>query len=390
MTKDAHIPESIKRKLISSPDLLTRHLQQPDISVDTHLRIRRREIGERALSRRLIYLDQRFWIECRDAKIGSPNASLSTKEIWHQLKVAVDSGRIWCPVFASVYCETKKQAPHLRIETARVIDRLSGGISIRHSEQRVMIEFSHWVWTTLLGDQTLAHPHSYAWTSIGSILGEAVPYEAGFDNDMELATQKSWIDLQNTLSLEDYFQSFNEQGVPPSNDNDSAFQLFQTHMSRRTKPYHNTFGDVFDIELRGLLELIDDKICALAKDIYSQGRFVTLNEQSQINCKTLSANLVALALSGLKMNRVDTELPFLHISANIYALARHIGQPFKKGDTHDFQHAAAALPYCEAFFTEKRMANLLKREPSCLDKVYECTVLNKRDAIIEYLKTINI
>lgn len=390
MSDDRYLSNLIKYKMRSLSSLIPMHLEQDDITLETHLIIRRREIGDRALSRRRIYLDQRFWIECRDAELNPANSCSSKREIWHQLKLAVDSGRIWCPAYASVYSETMKQNPSRRVDTARIIDRLSGGIAIRHSGQRSMIEFSHWVWTSLLGDQTLGPLHQYVWTSTGSILGEAIPLETGFGSRVDRAIQKSWVDLQHTLSLEECFTIYFEQGVPASLDDDSAFQLYKTLMSKRTKSVHNTFEYVFEAELRGMLDVISDNVILFAQDLVKQGKFVSLGDNcDDMSVSELAANLNAIAHSGLRLGRVTTGLPYLHISASIHALVRRIGQPYQKGDTHDFQHAASALPYCEAFFTEKKLANLLRRDPVYLDKIYGCAVLNNRDEIVNYLEEIN-
>src|SRR5437016_4773400 len=95
------IPDLVKQRMLSRPDTLGMHRQHPEMSLDCYCRYRRGMVAERAMSRKRLYLDQRYWIYCRDAHLGHPQRPLHA-EIWGRLQQAVDQGLIWCPVSYSV------------------------------------------------------------------------------------------------------------------------------------------------------------------------------------------------------------------------------------------------------------------------------------------------
>ncbi len=156
MNGNSRIREAVQNQKHSIPSPLHYHMQRPEVSLDIYLRAQRRLIGGEAMSRQRIYLDQRFWIYCRDANLNNSDSNPTKVELWSQLKKAVDNGLIWCPIFASIWCETMKQSPASRVATVAVIDQLSGGIAIRPGDERFIIEFSHWACTSVFGDKTLA------------------------------------------------------------------------------------------------------------------------------------------------------------------------------------------------------------------------------------------
>lgn len=71
----SRVRETFKQALNTHPSLeqaLHRHFEEPNVSVDAHSRRRRLRLGEDVLSKVRIYLDQRYWIYCRDAMLGNP------------------------------------------------------------------------------------------------------------------------------------------------------------------------------------------------------------------------------------------------------------------------------------------------------------------------------
>ncbi len=54
----------------------------------------------------------------------------------------------------------------------------------------------------------------------------------------------------------------------------------------------------------------------------------------------------------------------------------------------DHQHAAAAVGYCDAFFTERSLANILTRSDLALDKLYDCTVVSTPEAALQYARSV--
>jgi hypothetical protein len=51
----------------------------------------------------------------------------------------------------------------------------------------------------------------------------------------------------------------------------------------------------------------------------------------------------------------------------------------------DFQHAALAVPYCDALFCDDPMAHVLRSKPLEFGKTYQTTMLSRPEEILQYL-----
>lgn len=62
---------------------------------------------------------------------------------------------------------------------------------------------------------------------------------------------------------------------------------------------------------------------------------------------------------------------------------------FSANDILDFQHAALAVPYCDALFCDGPMAHILRTKPLEFGKVYETIILSDPNEIKNYLQSLN-
>ena len=70
-------------------------------------------------------------------------------------------------------------------------------------------------------------------------------------------------------------------------------------------------------------------------------------------------------------------LPTLHISALCYSAIRwDKRRNLSANDIYDFQHAAAAIGYCDAFLTEKPLMNLLAQRQLKINADFRCAVIS--------------
>jgi hypothetical protein len=88
------------------------------------------------------------------------------------------------------------------------------------------------------------------------------------------------------------------------------------------------------------------------------------------------------------MGRVTTYFPQYHIMGVIHATIRWMRRRHQVNDLMDHQHATAALPYCNAFFTEHDLRDTLTRGPFHLDRAYGCDVISDPDDALIYLEEI--
>ena len=60
----------------------------------------------------------------------------------------------------------------------------------------------------------------------------------------------------------------------------------------------------------------------------------------------------------------------------------------KGNDIIDFFHASAALPYCEAFFTDNPLKNILKSGNFNSAHQFSCEIFSGEDGVLNYLNEI--
>jgi hypothetical protein len=70
-------------------------------------------------------------------------------------------------------------------------------------------------------------------------------------------------------------------------------------------------------------------------------------------------------------------LPTLHITALYYSAIRwDKKRNLSANDIYDFQHAAAAIGYCDEILTEKPLTNLLAQRHLQINADIRCTVIS--------------
>lgn len=78
------------------------------MSIERHSRARQIELGQSLEGRHKIYLDMRFWIIARDTALGV-RTEPEARKLLHHLRRGVASGRLVCPISASMFLELMKQ-----------------------------------------------------------------------------------------------------------------------------------------------------------------------------------------------------------------------------------------------------------------------------------------
>lgn len=387
MNKDQNLPPSVEKHLAQQKDTFEQHRSCPDVSFDMYMRAKRQEIGERALSRRRVYLDQRFWIHCRDAETASKSARPVHQEIWRLLQLAVSSEILWCPLHAAVFMETRKQEQWSQLATAKIIDQLSGGIAICLPEDRAIVEISHWLNSVLHPDNTLRSLRHYVWMPAGHVLGVSKLQCPALGDELELAVQKTMYDISESMPLEGILAALEGDRINRVGAEGTDLRM-QNLLCALYREQFRSWPECFRIEVQGMIENFRDQIIMCAKSLHESGADTTRLGLDCSDCLELAKNIEVLILSGISLGRLGTEISSIHIPALLHSAVRYEGRKFKQGDLYDFQHAAAALPFCDAFFTDKAMAAILKSRHARLDKHYDCVVLSSDDDVVSYLRAL--
>jgi hypothetical protein len=64
------------------------------------------------------------------------------------------------------------------------------------------------------------------------------------------------------------------------------------------------------------------------------------------------------------------------------------GRQFESNDFFDFYHAAAAIGYCQAFFTERSLRAVVTEKNVALDSFHGCHVESSVPAAVSYLRNV--
>lgn len=354
------------------------------MSIERHSRARQIVLGQSLSGCRKIYLDARFWIIVRDVELGV-RAGAAERKLLHHLRRGVSSGRLVCPISASMFLELMKQpyTPGRRIGTAQLIDELSLGVTMV-SPQTVMGTEIYSFLLRAKGDTDLHPMQELIWTKVAYVLGDMYPSLAQLPPVEELAIQKSFFDYLWNYSLSDIVKTMGDNFSP--RDHFTELSQETNEKNFQYKDELGSFAQTYDIELRGVIELAGE----LAADVIHQlaekdaGHEFSPTSEERAQSINVCRNLLYLAFKKTEANDV---LRSLHIGASIHAAMRwDKDRKFKPNDYYDFEHATAALSYCDAFLTEGPLHHLVTRPQVNLEAVNGCRVFSDVEAAADYIE----
>lgn len=358
-------------------------IEDSSTDLDMYRRVMRLRVASQALSRHRIYLDLNYWIWLRDAAFRKPRLPVHT-ELWHRLRELAKAARAFCPISYPVFAEVLKQDDISRQRTACVIDRLCGRICIVDQFSRIRAQLSHFVWTGLMGNRMLKPAERYVWAPVSHIMGMGHAEIRDWPAEMNLKQQKLWLQFTQYLKFSDMFEQM--QGAPPAESDNWRHTLVQNFMSDWTRDKLRSLQATYKIEVGSSTDLIANDIGDFAADLFKKGIRSPLGPEESPT--ELAASLASIITTGLKMGRITKEFPQYHIMGIVHATIRWMRRRHQANDLMDHQHATAALPYCNAFFTERDMRDTLTRRPFCLDQVYDCQFISDPNEALKYLEGI--
>jgi hypothetical protein len=143
------------------------------------------------------------------------------------------------------------------------------------------------------------------------------------------------------------------------NFEDSARRLNEgnrAHMSEL-----RTFPELVEVELAGVLDLYKDRLADIVCEMEErqEGTRPDLLPEQRQSRESLLRN-VFINLYRLRPLLMAKRAPTLYVGAKCHAAVRwNRGKNLTANDLMDFHHAAAALGYCDAFFTDNPLKVLL-------------------------------
>jgi hypothetical protein len=231
--------------------LLEHHRSQPTITFNEHLASLEDTLAGEVLAKRRVYLDLRYWIFIRDADLGMPQRTVHRK-LLDALVTGVEAEKMVCPITDSVFFELDRQGnTDRRMQTTRMIDRLSKGIVIKNSLDRFHCELNHLMEALIVGKELPKHPCRTVWVRPYSFLG--TPQITGWGDPEDLAINKAFLSYMWGRSLEDLLT---HTPVPEDEcdkkSRDAAQRITESSAKHASKI--RSFSQVFDEETSALIQ----------------------------------------------------------------------------------------------------------------------------------------
>lgn len=358
----------------SIPNTISYHLAHPEPTADEYIRSRHLDLGAEVIKKRRIYLDQKFWIYCRDAAMGHPQSD-DYALLYKKLQDAVRSGKVICPASHIILEETLKQTDiSTKNATARVVQELSTGVAVQPFPVLLQAEMLHFFAFASAGVDNCFPIEQMAWTYIGNIYGHMSPVLTGCDQHVAQAVQKAWYDDMARIDFPVLIAEYSTMGQDllaalSSGDCERMNEECQKHQHD-----YSSFKQIFMIEVAGVLDAHRGELAAAVKYMYEKHTGGTSASDSGNDNPMVGQRLAGLIYQAFMHNRISTQLAGLRIMAGIHAAMRHKGQKFRPGDRFDQLHARVALPYCDAFLTERSLGHLLSCSPLNYDQLYGCRI----------------
>lgn len=347
------------------------HRQHPEVLADIHLFQKHLGLAKAIEGRSLIYLDTCHWINLRHVLLKS----ILTLPVYAKILNLIDQlacdNRILFPISFPLFLELLKQTDEkTRLATARLMDGLSGGVCFQFPPEIQRIELRQQCLRGLFREKA-PDVTNEVWTKVGHICGELLPFVNSLPEEDMCFMQKLWADSMWAISLEHFVEFFDPSKMPQFATKLAAATNSDAEWYRTNKL---SFAEVLQREkahqLRRLMKELE-KIVQEVWDAYPNHRDVGGLPKPTVEAATPWA------------------LPSVQVLASVYAALITSTKKFSANDMLDFQHAALAVPYCDALFCDGPMAHVLQSKPLEFGKVYNIKILSKPDEILDYLKGLN-
>ncbi len=354
------------------------------ILLQEYVRSRQLELAVTLEGKKAIYLDIKFWILLRDVTTGV-NGGAEEQELLLLLRKAVNRKLIFCPISDSTFAELLKKVDlKSRQITADLIDEFSLGVTLIPFDLRANTELAHFLHSAL--DPSKALPlDDLVWSKLAYVMGFSYPQSAALSSEQELKMQKIFFDHMWTISLREMVDHI---GSTPLPDLQRFEHLAKTLNDINTKHSGDlrSFELTYEAEVHGILDVFTD----VAIDIMEQMRQIEFGAGRTLSSAQREAEgkqLHNLLFAAFKKDKTKRALRTLHILATLHAAIRwNRQQRLKANDFLDFQHATAALGYCDAFFTERSLRSLVTSHHIALDQLFKCRVGASPEDAILYLR----
>jgi hypothetical protein len=252
--------------------------------------------------------------------------------------------------------------PTRRIATAHLIDELSLGVSIITGRSRIATEIAHFFYAAT-GEHTL-------------------------HRETELTLQKCFFDTMWDTSLSEIVATIGDNWVPER----AALQVSARQINADIKAHADnlvSYQATYHDEIIGGLDVSTD----LAADVMArlaERAGITPAEPGSPAWKECARMCRNLLIAAFKKPATKNTLRTIHAGASFHAGHRWDRYTnFTANHFYDFEHAAAAVSYCDAFFTEGFLAQIANAGHIRLCDLNSCHVTADVERAVEIVRDLN-
>jgi hypothetical protein len=349
------------------------HRLHPEITSETYVSQKHLGLAKAMEGRTLIYLDTCHWIHLRHVLLKSVQALPIYQRILSVMDQHARNKRALCPVSFPLFIELLKQSDEkTRLATAHLMDGLSGGVCFQYPLEIQRMELRQQCLRTLFFLEKSPDLTSEVWTKVGHLSGVMLPFINSLSKEDMCFMQKLWLDSIWNISLAHFVEFVDYSKMPASFEEKlaTATNLDAEWYRSRKFPFSEVLQREKAHQLRGLLKEMEKVV----QEIWEA--FPNLRDVSKLPQPTAD-------------EATPWALPSVQVLASLSAALITSAKKFTSNDMLDFQHAALAVPYCDALFCDGPMAHVLKNKPLEFGRVYQTAILSKPADILDYLQSLN-
>ncbi|WP_373032926.1 hypothetical protein [Sulfurovum sp.] len=362
-------------------DFFENHRGRNDISIEQHIRSKQIALSENTQGKYAIYLDIKYWISLCEASLARSKCDTDYK-LLNLATELNEKGIAFFPISETTYAELMKQEDHeTREKTSILIDKLSDGIALVPYEIRIKTEIAHAIHYAI-EPESIYPLKKLVWTKVSNVLGYTCPTNTIFDEENELLIQKVSFDYLWELSLTDITSGDRENDI----SQETTFEALSNYLNENNEKYSSelrSYEQTYLNEIAGVIDLFSDTAREVINKM-AERRGITVEQDPDAGMY-----IINIFREAYRKGTINKDAPTLDVFAHCHTAVRwNKRRKIKPNDIFDFYHAAAALGYCDAFFTERSLCNLLTEKKTSLDKVHKCKVLYKESDAVTYMQTL--
>jgi hypothetical protein len=363
--------------------LIAWHHQNTRLNADEYVKAYRRVLLSGLRNTTLLYLDTNYWVRLRKAVLG--DGSSEENRLLGALRSHVRTGRMLCvSQFHSMMEIAKQEASSLRV-TARLLDELTEGVVISAPGDIVSWECAEYLHAKLSIDTRDA---LCPFAKVGHIHRNELPNHLipAISSAGRQVVLKAGIDSFWNATFEDVFERFKwdtRDKLSGDLDHEVLAEVERRKWAQQPKGMSRNqvrlaeFSQAVNEQLRpvftGLLRTWH------IRNSFPEGLAAPLNQLETI---------MRMAVSEFRDKTLGRHLPCMSLPVELYTLYETTfasTRPIESNDWMDWRHAAAAMPYCDLFLTERHLAHQLRQELKAQSQ-YECEVYGSVAAALARLE----